>query len=194
MKVLAVLGSPRKNGNSTTLARRFLNVAEHGRATIKCYRLNELDYKPCQACYACKTRLDHCALEDDLTPVLQALAQCDVAVIATPVYYGDISAQTKAFIDRTFSFVKPDFHERDDPVRFAPGKKMVWIITQESPEGHHDDIFERYGSMFKVYAGFDTHLIRAAGVEAPGEVSRKPEILEQTEVLARQLFDKCSGL
>jgi multimeric flavodoxin WrbA len=72
------------------------------------------------------------------------MKECDLVVIATPVYYGDISAQTKAFIDRTFSFVKPDFHEIPNPVRFAPGKKMVWIITQESPEEMHNDIFQRY--------------------------------------------------
>lgn len=188
MNVLAIFGSPRKNSNSSTLAKRFLDVADSQGATIRSYRLNDLDYSPCQACYACKTRLDHCAVKDDLTPVLKAFGECDLVVIATPVYYSDISAQTKAFIDRTFSFVKPDFHKREDPVRLAPGKKMVWIITQESPEGYHDDIFKRYGSMFNTYAGFDTHLIRATEVEAPGEVSSKFEILEQAEILARELF------
>ena len=109
MKVLCVQGSPRKKGNSATIARKFLEVAEDRGATIETYMLNDLDFKPCQACYACKTKLEHCALKDDLTPVLKALGECDLVVIATPVYYSDISAQTKAFIDRTFSFVNPDF-------------------------------------------------------------------------------------
>lgn len=62
------------------------------------------------------------------------------------------------------------------------------IITQESPEGYHDDIFQRYGSLFKTYAGFDTHLIRATEVEAPGEVMDKPKVTDQAETLDRQLF------
>lgn len=188
MKVLCVFGSPRKKGNSATLTRRFLKVAEDRGAQIETYHLNSLDFKACQACYVCKTKLEHCALEDDLTPVLAALKTCDLVVIATPVYYGDISAQTKAFIDRTFSFVNPDFAQRPDPVRFAPGKKMLWIITQEATEAYHSDIFERYGGLFKTYAGVEPHLIRGTEVEAPGEVIHKPAVMEAAEEMARKLI------
>ncbi len=187
MKLLCVQGSPRKNGNSATIAQRFLKVAKERGATIETYILNELDFKPCQACYACKTSLEHCVLEDDLTPVLKALGECDLVVVATPVYYGDVSAQTKAFIDRTFSFLNPDFHDRPDPFRFNPGKKMLWIMAQEYPEEYHSDIFERYGGLFKTYAGFDTYLLRATEVEEPGIVKDKPEIMAQAEQMAQRL-------
>lgn len=187
MKLLCVQGSPRKGGNSATIAQRFLKVAKDRGATIETYILNELDFRPCQACYACKTKLEYCALEDDLTPVLKALSECNLVVIATPVYFGDISAQTKAFIDRTFSFAQPDFHERPDPVRFSPGKKMLWILTQESSEEHHSDIFQRYGMLFQTYAGFETYLIRATNVEALGEVNNKPALLDKAEQMALKL-------
>lgn len=187
MKVLCVLGSPRKKGNSATIANRFLKVARDRGAMIETYMLNDMDYRPCQACYACKTKLKHCALEDDLTPVLQALGECDLAVVATPVYCADISAQTKAFIDRTFSFLKPDFHKRPDPMRFSPGKKMLWIITQEFPEEYHSDIFQRYGGLYQTLAGFDVHLIRGTGVEAPGEVIHQHEIMALAEEMAHKL-------
>lgn len=184
MKVLCVLGSPRKRGNSATLSHRFLKAAEDRGATIETYHLNNLDFKPCQACYVCKTKLEHCALKDDLIPVLNAFAECDVAVVATPVYYGDISAQAKAFIDRTFSLINPDFKNRPDPVRFAPGKKMVWIITQEASEEHHSDIFGRYAALFETFAGVDAHLIRAVDVEEPGEVIHNGEIMAKAEAMA----------
>ena len=188
MNVLCVLGSPRRNGNSAIIAQRFLKAAKDRGATTQSYILNEINYKPCQACYACKTKLDHCALEDDLTPVLNALVECDVVVVATPVYFGDISAQTKAFIDRTFSFAKPDFLNRPDPVRLTPGKKMLWIITQESPEEYYSDIFKRYGGLFETFAGFDTHLIRGTGVEAPGEVMHQDEVMVQAQEMAKKLL------
>jgi multimeric flavodoxin WrbA len=188
MKVLCVQGSPRKKGNSATIARKFLQMAEHHGAVVKTFILNELDYKPCQACYACKTKLEHCALNDDLTPVLNALDECDLVIVATPVYFGDISAQTKAFIDRTFSFVKPDFHNRPDPVRLDPGKKMLWIITQESTEEYYGDIFERYAGLYKTFAGFDIHVIRGTGVEEPGEVIDKREVMKHVEEMAQKLL------
>jgi multimeric flavodoxin WrbA len=188
MKVLYVLGSPRKQGNSATIAQRFLKVAEDRGAIIDRYILNEMNFRPCQACYACKTELEYCALEDDLTPVLKAFGECDLAVVATPVYFGDISAQTKAFIDRIFSFVKPNFQDRPDPVRLAPGKKMLWIITQESSEEYHGDIFQRYEALFSQYAGFKTWLIRGTDVEKPGEVKDRHEIMAQAEEMAKRLI------
>ena len=184
MKVLCVQGSPRKNGNSATVSRRFLKTAGERGADIKTFHLNDLDYKPCQACYVCKTKLDHCTLKDDLTPVLDAFGKCDLAVVATPVYYGDISAQAKAFIDRTFSFIKPDFANRPDPVRFAPGKNMLWIISQEAGEEYHSDIFKRYAMLFETYARTHNHLIRATGVEEPGEVIHKEDIMSLADEMA----------
>ena len=188
MNVLCVLGSPRKKGNSATIARKFLDVAEERGATIETCRLNELAFKPCQACYACKTKLEHCALEDDLTPVLEAFVKSDVVVVATPVYYGDVSAQTKAFIDRTFSLLKPDFITNPEPVRFAPGKKMLWIITQQAPAEFHGDIYDRYGAAFRDYGKCEIHLIRGTEVEEPGEVARRPDVMAQAEEMARKLI------
>ncbi|MBU3914008.1 flavodoxin family protein [bacterium] len=187
MRILSIQGSPRKKGNSATITKRFLEIAGERGAVIEEYRLNEMKYKACQACYACKTKFEHCCLKDDLTPVLKALPECDMVVISTPVYFADISAQTKAFIDRTFSFAKPDFHNRPDPVRIPPGKKMVWIITQEFPGDFYGDIFERYSFMFKEFAGFETYLIRGTGVEEPGEVINKPEIMAKAEEMAIKL-------
>ncbi|CAO0823653.1 hypothetical protein DFAR_3820007 [Desulfarculales bacterium] len=76
-------------------AAKFLGVLGYA------FALNKLDYKGCQACYRCKTKLDRCALDDCLTPVLQAVAECDLLIVASPIYYGEVSSQTKAFIDRT---------------------------------------------------------------------------------------------
>jgi hypothetical protein len=64
---------------------------------------------------------------------------------------------------------------------------MLWIITQESPEEHYSDIFQRCGGLFKTFGGFDTHLIRGTGVEKPGQVKDKPNIMAQAEEMARKL-------
>ncbi len=56
-------------------------------------RAERLAYRSCQGCYACKNGLDHCVLEDDLTGVLAAVQEADVVVLASQVYYGEITAQ-----------------------------------------------------------------------------------------------------
>ena len=188
MNVLCILGSPRKDGNSTTMAKQFISEAKQRGATVRTYRLNDIKYKPCQACYICKTKLEHCTLNDDLTPVLDAWIESELIVIATPIYFGDITAQTKAFIDRTFSFAKPDFHERPDPVRYAPGKKMLWLTSQDSPPEFYEDVSARYGVLFQNYGKFDIHRIRATEVTLPGEVKENKDIMDKAVEMAQQLI------
>ncbi len=109
MKIVAVLGSPRLQGNSSTLAHKFLDTAQELGAEVRVYPLNLLSFQGCQGCGACKTTMETCILEDDLAPVLEAIKGADVLVLASPVYFGDLSGQMKCFFDRTYSFLNPDF-------------------------------------------------------------------------------------
>lgn len=187
MKIVTILGSPRSRGNSTAIARRFLETAADLGAEIGTYELNRLNYRGCQGCYACKKNLDHCILNDDLTGVLTAVAEADVVVLATPVYYGDVTAQFKGFFDRTYSYLKPDYLTNPVPSRLA-AKKLVFILTQGHPdENLFSDIFPRYDSFLKWLGFNETHLIRVCGI-GPSTVDAVPESnLLQADELARQL-------
>ncbi|MCX7935184.1 MAG: NAD(P)H-dependent oxidoreductase, partial [Planctomycetota bacterium] len=72
---------------------------------------------------------DHCVLQDDATPILKEVAAADVVVYATPVYFGDASAQFKLVFDRHYAFVDANF-----TTRLKPGKKAVMILSQGQPE------------------------------------------------------------
>src|SRR4030042_5337569 len=103
MKIVGILGSPRINGNSTTIARSFITTAERLGNETQIVALNEISFRGCQGCYACKTDLDRCVLEDDLTDVLEAVKIADMIVLATPVYGGHVTGTVKCFIDTPFS-------------------------------------------------------------------------------------------
>ncbi|KAF0218966.1 MAG: NADPH-dependent FMN [Geobacteraceae bacterium] len=186
MKIVCLLGSPRSEGNSATIARRFLETAESLGAESRTFELNRLTYRGCQGCYACKASLDHCVLEDDLTEVLQAIKDADVVVYASPVYYGDITAQLKGFMDRTFSYLVPDFETNPQPSRLSPGKKLLFILTQGHPDAAmFADIFPRYDYFLK-WGGFvETRLIRACGVGAGGVRDVPEGVLRESEETAR---------
>lgn len=187
MKILCLLGSPRK-GNSTAIATRFCETAEKSGATVKTYTLNKLTYKGCQACMTCKTKLEKCVLKDDLTEVLEAVYDSDVLVMATPIYYGEVSSQLKAFIDRTFSFLKPDYITNPDACRLPKGKKLVFIQTQADPnEKNYADVFPRYDFFFKWYGFSKTYLIRCCGVLDKGDIEKRSDILKQAETIALEL-------
>lgn len=187
MNIVCLLGSPRENGNSATLARRVMESAARLGATTRTFTLNRLSYRGCQGCYACKGELDRCVLEDDLAEVLRAVAGADLLLLATPVYYGDISGQLKCFIDRCFSFLKPDYLKSREPSRLSP-KRLAMVLTQGHPdEGLFADIFPRY-SGFLGWMGFrQGRLLRGCGI-GPATVDRVPEeLLIKADELAREL-------
>ena len=189
MKITCLLGSPRRNGNSATIARRFIDTAENLGAKVQTFALNEMKIRGCQACMACKTKLDHCALKDDLTQVLDDIRDSDVLVLATPTYFHDISSQMKTFIDRIYSYYVPNFLTAPVPGRLPVGKQLVFIQTQAQPDSNlFAEVFPKYELFFKRLGFEKNHLIRACGVSAPEDVSKREEILNEAEAAARQIF------
>lgn len=185
MKIVALLGSPRVEGNSAFLAHQFLAIAEELGATTQSFLLNNLNYRGCQGCYACKTGSEICVLKDDLRDVLAAVSAADLVLLATPVYYGDVTGQLKNYIDRTFSFLTPDYRNSSTPSRLAPGKKLVFIQTQgQQDEAFFADIYPRYKA-FLQWQGFqDSWLLRASGLSRLDHVQDRPEILAQVRAIA----------
>jgi multimeric flavodoxin WrbA len=190
LKIVTLLGSPRTGKNSSTIAACLTESAARLGAETRTYELNRLNYRGCQGCYACKKELDHCVLNDDLTEVLAAVQEADAVVLATPVYYGDVTAQLKGFLDRTFSFLKPDYPTNLEPSRLGP-KKLVFVLVQGHPdEAMFGDIFPRYDGFLKWMGFTGSRLIRACGI-GPASVDAVPgEILQQADEAARELVGK----
>ena len=187
MKIVTLLGSPRTNGNSSTIARHIGATAETLGAENRVFELNRLTYRGCQGCLACKKGHETCVLKDDLAEVMAAVHEADAVVLASPVYYGDITAQLKGYFDRTYSYLKADYMTNPEPSRLGQ-KKLVFVLTQGHPdETLFADIFPRY-DMFLKWQGFtDTRLIRACGV-GPMNVDAVPEAsLKEAEEAARAL-------
>src|SRR4030042_4485600 len=99
MKVICIVGRPRKNGNTELLTRHTLKaIAEEGSDT-ELVRLARLDRRPCTACMACKKE-ENCSIEDDLFPIYLKMKEADGIILASPVYYGSATALIKALMER----------------------------------------------------------------------------------------------
>lgn len=99
MKILYISGSPRKESNTDYLLRRVQEEA-HG----EFIKLTDYSIEPCNSCWGC-VESGSCALDDDMrNTITPKLLSADVLVIGTPVYFNNVTAQLKAFIDRTWAF------------------------------------------------------------------------------------------
>ncbi|MEE4313513.1 MAG: flavodoxin family protein [Desulfofustis sp.] len=100
MKILVILGSPRKNGNSETVARLVADQLQQNlSASVDVIRLARHKIAPCIACGGCaKTGL--CVIEDDMGELYPVIDTADIILLASPTYFYGLSAQAKGFIDR----------------------------------------------------------------------------------------------
>ena len=122
MKIIALLGSPRKGGNTETLADAFLEGAKSKDAVVEKIRLNKLRIRGCQACLACH-KAGKCAQKDDMKKVYKKMLKADVWLFVSPVYWWGPTAQIKAAIDRMYCFAFGN-----NPKKIE-GKKAVLITA-----------------------------------------------------------------
>lgn len=103
-KIMVINGSPRRRGNSATLARRVVEGAKDAGAKVESFFLQALDIRACTACDACRTKLKKaCIIKDDMQKLYPKMKAADGIVIASPIYWFTVSAQTKLFMDRWYA-------------------------------------------------------------------------------------------
>lgn len=190
MKIVSLLGSPRKNANSSAIAEIITDSIQSDNKEIINHNLNQLTFKGCQACMACKGKSEICILKDDLTQVLEDVTQADIIIMATPVYWGDVSAQLKGFIDRSYSYLNPNFMDNEVKHRLPAGKKFVFIQTQGAPDEMYDEIFGRYNFFFEFLNYFEeTHYLRACNQSPDIGVAAQPELVKEAQAIGEKLSE-----
>ena len=104
-KIIIIDGGPRKNMNTAKLLQQFAEGAKSAGndVEVKTIRLYDLDYKGCMSCMACKLKgkaQNICRFKDALTPLLEEIAQADGLVLGSPIYFGEVTGQIRAFLER----------------------------------------------------------------------------------------------
>jgi len=99
MKLLVILGSPRKKGNSETIAQKVVEPYVAAGGEVEYIRLNELQIRPCQGCGGCEKK-GVCVLKDDMTDLYPKVDAADRILLVSPVYFYGLTAQCKMFGDR----------------------------------------------------------------------------------------------
>lgn len=181
--VLIVLGSPRKNGNSTALAKRAADGAKSAGAECETICLHEMHIKPCNACDYCLKRPGHvCILKDDMQKLYPKLIKADVIVMAGPVYWFTVSAQIKLFMDRWYALIGKSGHA-------LKGKKIGIILTY----GDVDPVasgavnaIRTYQDAFRFIGAPIVGMVYGTG-NKPGEVKKDKKLMQQAFELGKKL-------
>lgn len=165
MNVIAINGSPRKNGNTVTLLKEALKGAESQGTQTQQIDLYDLKYKGCVSCFYCKRKdCPHgtCAMRDDLSPLLEKLKAADAVIFGSPIYYDNITSGMTAFLER-FLFSNYIYSE-DIPTVFPKKLPTGFIysmnITKEQSERVHvPSNLEKYQRSITEILGYKPELL-----------------------------------
>ena len=103
MKIVTFYGSPRKGGNTDLLLNEALKLIRDAGHEIIRFDLNDMNIRPCQDCGGCETT-GECVVDDDMSPVTDAIRVADRIIVASPIFFFALSAQTKIMMDRCQAF------------------------------------------------------------------------------------------
>jgi len=188
LKVLGIAGSPRKQGNTDLLLEQVLAGASNQQTEIKKIALRELHIAPCRHCDGClKTGI--CVQQDDMQWIHQDLRKADYIVLASPIFFMALTAQTKAMIDRCQALWVMK-HVLKMPVAIPPGKKRKGIFVSVGGT-KFENLFEP--SRVTLKAWFSTLEVKLdaeltfRAIDEKGTISKHPTALQDAYNLGQRL-------
>ncbi|MFX0124084.1 MAG: flavodoxin family protein [Candidatus Hodarchaeota archaeon] len=181
--VIIVKGSPRKKGNSSILAESLAKGAKDSNAEVEEFFLQNMDIKPCNACDVCIKKPEKgCVIDDDMQLIYPKLRSADSIVIATPIYWFNMSAQTKIFIDRFYGLIEPQKHVLKD-------KRIGIILTYGDTNEHSSgavNAINSFKDMFR-YIGAEIKGIIHGSAMDPGQIEQNTELMDKAYELGVEL-------
>jgi len=152
MRIVAVNGSGRVNGNTAALLNALLAGAREAGAETTLLQLGEMTVAPCDSCRTCKQN-QTCVIRDDMDRFYELAPEADVVAIGSPIYLDHVTAQTKAFIDRLYCYLGPNLEN------YYPNRKAraVVAITYGAGDEHaYDYVLDWLKARLKGYFGIET--------------------------------------
>jgi len=184
-KILLVMGSPRKGGNSATLAKQVAAGAETTGAEVESFYLHGMNIQPCTACDECREETSKdCVIDDDMQSLYPKLRRADALVIASPIYWFTVSAQTKVFMDRWYALGGP----QEEYAAFAE-KRIGIVLTYADVDPFASgavNALRTFQDAFNYVGAEIVGMIYGSASEA-GEIQNNQDLMDKAYELGRQL-------
>jgi multimeric flavodoxin WrbA len=184
MKILAIAGSPRRRGNTDALLDQAITGARSVGAEVEHVILSQLQIAPCIECNGC-FETGRCVVQDDYQPLYDKTLEADGIMLASPIFFMNVSAHTKAFVDR-FQCLWALKYVLKLAVPLPPGgerRRAIFLSTA----GWHKTQFDCALSVVRAFlATIDAKLVGKLCINAiddKGEVTEHPEMLEKARTL-----------
>jgi multimeric flavodoxin WrbA len=193
--ILAIYGSPRKDGNTALLLRQAVEGARSSGAKVEEIYLRDMEMSPCLEDYGCLAS-GRCVIRDDFQGIYDLLFSCRGIMLASPVFFCAVSAHTKILMDRCQCFwVRKNLLGKSLEAGSGEGRKGLFISVAARKSSRNFD-----GALISVrhfFEALDVELWKSLlfpGVDKPGEIQSHPDALEKCRATGAELGRfLCSG-
>ena len=187
-QLVAVYGSPRRKGNTATLLKHAVEGARAAGARVDEFVLRDLEISPCLEIYGCK-QAGECTIQDDFQMVRDRIFSSQGLLLASPIFFYAVSAQTKTLMDRFQSLWVKKYWIDKRPFGYRAAKRTGLFISAGATNGKK--LFD--GALMTVRYFFDvldTEFWKALtyrGLDFEGDVLKFPRYLEESYEAGRDM-------
>ena len=169
MNILILTGSPRKGSNTDLLAKAFADGASLNHS-VEIISVNDCKVNACIGCNSCfKREGNKCFQKDDMENIYCKMANADMLVIASPVYFYGISAQLKNIIDRCHTPMRKNFNIKSLALLLVAGSSKPCVF---------DAIIKQYELVLDYFHFEDKGRVLVGGVNERGAIADREELKE----------------
>ena len=178
MKLVAIVGSPRLNGNTNYLVDQALDEAAKLGAETEKIIISQHKVNPCLGHDNCAS-LKSCIQKDDAGWIIDKLYEADGVILASPVYYLNVTAQMKAFMDRNYFPYKKNLRAK---------ARAVGIVVVAEQMGIEDTLYTLHQFVDWVfYVGKNRRFVVTGYANRPGDARKNTELVAEARELGREM-------
>ena len=177
-RIVILVGSVRKNGNTETLANAFYEGAKENNE-VEIISVADYTVNPCIGCNSCFQREGNaCFQQDDMSQIYDKLSKADVIAVASPVYFYGLSAQLKSVIDRLHTPLRNQFKVK---------KLVLLLVAAATLPTVFDAIKLQYQLVLDFFKLENAGMVLVKGVKDIGDIKGNPA-LEEAFALGQKML------
>jgi len=178
LKILAIVGSPRLNGNTNFLVDQALDEATRCGAETEKIVLSQHTVNPCLGHANCAS-LESCTQKDDAGWIIDKFYEADGVILGSPVYYLNVTAQMKAFMDRNYFPYKKNIRAK---------ARAVGIIVVAEQMGIEDTLYTLHQFLDWIFfVGRNRRFVVSGYANRPGDAQKNTQLVKEARELGRKM-------
>jgi multimeric flavodoxin WrbA len=189
MNIIAFLGSPREGGNTVLLLEETIRGIQDKGQNTRVFNLNRMNIMPCQNCGGCEAT-GACIYDDEMSLIYEAIRSADRIILASPIFFFGVSAQTKTMIDRCQAFWCEKYLLKK-PIAAGPDKRkgLLLLVGGMKKETGVQCAEATAKAFFRTVSIPGHKTLGYLGIDAKGAIRKHPSALKEAYEAGKELIE-----